>query len=443
MASRRLESLSTYTYVPTVEGYGRGGYVMNVWYLNHYIIHPSATSEGRPYYIARAFADRGHQVALIGASHHHLMIDKSVPAKASIRLTDSVRYDALPARSYNCSRFGRFLNMMDFSKEIRKIPNSDLGDELTIPDLIIASNPHLFVYPAARHLARRYGAKLIFEVRDLWPESLIEVGRISRWHPLILWMAWIERQAYRTADYVVALPPRAEEYMIARGLDPSRFACIPNGVSPQQWEAPPDPLPPGHQDVFDQCRAAGKFIVVYTGALGIPNTLDQVLDLNRLPRVKRPYHVVLIGDGICKAELERRIKTEKIDFVTVLPRITKAQARNALAQADACFIGWGPRRIYHYGITPNKIGDYFMAGKPVIHAVKAGNDPVAEAEAGISVPPYDPTALDDAIRTLACMDQRQRDELGERGRQLALEHLNWDVLGEKYVDLCERLTSRS
>ncbi len=416
---------------------------MNIWYVNHYIIRPTDASDGRPYCIARAFAARGHQVSLIGASHHHLMSPESADSHHPVHLPTGVRYSVLPTRAYTTSRVKRLFNMLDFARAIRSLPHSQPAGQLPTPEVIIASSPHLFTYPAARRLARHYGSKIIFEVRDIWPQSLIEVGGLPSWHPVIFWMSRIERMAYRTADWVVSLPSHAREYMVARGLANSRFSWIPNGISPQNWQTHPEPLPTAHQEIFDQYRTVGKFIVVYAGAMGIPNALDTVLDLHRQADSNRPYHFILIGDGIYKGVLEDRIRRDKIDFVTLLPRITKRQIRSAFAQADACYISLKDQPVFRYGVTPNKLGDYFMAGRPVIYAINAINNMVAEANAGISIPPEDPPALDDAVRTLAAMNQEDREQMGTRGRQYALEHLNWDNLGERYVSLCERLTSRS
>jgi glycosyltransferase involved in cell wall biosynthesis len=112
-------------------------------------------------------------------------------------------------------------------------------------------------------------------------------------------------------------------------------------------------------------------------------------------------------------------------------------------QANCCFIGWQKKDIYRYGISPNKLGDYFMAGKPVLHAVAAGNDPVAEAKAGLSVEPYNPHQLDRSLRELISMGSEGRNRMGARGRQYALETLEWSVLGKRYENLCQSLIEKS
>lgn len=250
----------------------------------------------------------------------------------------------------------------------------------------------------------------------------------------------IERKAYSTADAVVSLVPKANEHMERLGLKSNKYNYITNGVDSKEWSWPYETMPALHQRAFDDCRSRGKFIIVYAGAHGLPNALDQVLDLNKvIGKEVPPYHFIFIGDGVCKEALMHRVNNECIEYVTFLPRITKKQILTALLQADCCFIGWQKKNIYRYGISPNKLGDYFMAGKPVLHAVVAGNDPVAEANAGYSMEPYNPIQLDQSIRKLINMGPEGRSRMGARGKHYALENIEWSILGRRYEMLLRLL----
>ncbi len=417
---------------------------MIVWYLNHYASFPESGFPGRPYYLCRSFVDHGHDAITIRASYHHLT-DHPVENTNINQLSEheGVNYYCVPARNYQGKGLTRFRNMVDYAHGISRLARAVSAGRLPKPDVMISSCPHPFAYPRASKLARRFKAVLIYEVRDLWPESLVETLRMSTLHPMIIWMSHIEKGAFRTAQAVVSLLPNTLDYMSRKGLDPRKFHHIPNGVSRPEWDTTPDPLPPEHQVVFDRSKAAGKLIVVYAGAHGLPNALDQILDLQRLGGNQRPYHFILIGNGVQKSALQQRTQDENIDFVTFLPRMKKSRVRAALRQSDICFIGWHPAEVYQYGISPNKIGDYFMAGKPIVHAVRAANDPVKEARAGISVEPYNPHQLDQALREFAAMKKEDREEIGARGRRYALENLEWSILGRQYVQLCELLVKNN
>jgi glycosyltransferase involved in cell wall biosynthesis len=107
---------------------------------------------------------------------------------------------------------------------------------------------------------------------------------------------------------------------------------------------------------------------------------------------------------------------------------------------DVCFIGWQKKQIYCLGISPNKLNEYFKAAKPVLHAVQAFNDPVKESGAGLSVEPYNPKQLDAALRKFFNMSEEERILVGRKGRNYLQDRLDWSTLGNKYLNLCLKLT---
>jgi glycosyltransferase involved in cell wall biosynthesis len=415
---------------------------MNIWYLNHYATPPLYEAPGRPYSLAINLEKLGHKVTVICAMCHHLR-QSSAPLgdQYNCRNYDGVDYYHLPARPYQGNGLGRLLNMLDFARAIKNLSQKIDRKELQRPDVLVPSCVHPLVFPPAYKLAKKYNAKLIYEVRDIWPLSLVELDKVPSMHPIVLWFTCIERRAYRQADAVVSLLPNALEHMAPLGLDKRKFHYIPNGINRAEWETPSDPLPDEHQMVFQQLKKQGKLVVVYAGAHGPPNALDQILDLVKLNQEKnKPYHFVLIGDGIEKEKLIKRAREESISFVTFLPKISKRQVITALEPADVCFIGWEKRKIYKFGISPNKIGDYFMSAKPLLHAFDlTDNDPVQEAGAGISVEPYNIDKLEDALQRFCAMTQDERNAMGMKGRWYALKNLDWEILGKRYAEICESL----
>jgi glycosyltransferase involved in cell wall biosynthesis len=330
--------------------------------------------------------------------------------------------------------------MLDFSRAIKKLSQQIERKELPRPDVLIPSCVHPLVFPPAYKLARKYNAKLIYEIRDIWPLSLVELANVSSVHPLVLWFKWIERRAYRQSDTVVSLLSNALEHMAPLGLDKQKFYYIPNGINRDEGDAPSVPLPDEHQRVFQRLKEQKKLIVVYAGAHGPPNALDQILDLVKLNKDKnKPYHFVLIGEGIEKEKLIKRAREESISFVTFLPKISKQQVITALELTDVCLGSLKNVPIFRFGVSPNKLGDYLMASKPIIYAIKAGNDAVQEAGAGISVEPYNTKELEDALQRFCAMTQAERNSMGMNGHRYALENLDWEILGRRYAEICESL----
>jgi len=331
--------------------------------------------------------------------------------------------------------------MIDFSWCVRSLSKKIECKELPKPDVLIPSCVHPLVFPPANWLAKKYHAKLIYEVRDIWPLSLVEISGISSIHPIVLWFQWIEKKAYRQAHAVVSLLPNALEHMEPLGLDKRKFNYIPNGVDRREWEAPSVPLPAEHEKTIRKIKEQGKLVVLYTGAHGPPNALDQILDLAKISVNKdMPYNFVLIGDGVEKEKLMHRVDNEGISFVTFLPKITKQQVISALDLADICFVSSTKNKIYRFGTSSNKLGDYFMSAKPVLNALDTvGNDPVRDSDAGITVEPYNTMQLENALQCFLNMPEKERKVMGENGRRYALENLDWEILGQKYATLCESL----
>lgn len=414
---------------------------MNVWYINHYAMPPDSGVPGRPYYLAGELLRTGMTPTMICAGFHHL---RAVPAKPSeisrIRYLDGIGYYQLKTREYKGNGIGRTFNMLDFAKGLPGLKKKGATGEN--PSLIIYSSPHLFGYNAALSLSKHYRVPVIFEVRDIWPLGLINIGGVSPLNPLILWMGSIEQKAYKTAGAIVSLLPYANKHFESKNMETGRFHYIPNGINVDEWNSTSDDLPEVHHEVFSDLQKRDKLIVIYTGAHGWTNALDQILDLKKVNDNNAPYHFVLIGEGTEKSKLMDRARSEKITFISFLPKLSKKQVLTAIASSDACFIGWHENELYQYGISPNKIGDYFMGRKPVIHAVKAANDPVKEAQAGITVPPYSAVQLHEAILMLMEMSPQEREQLGRNGRQFAETNLDWRVLGAKYVDLIQELCDR-
>jgi glycosyltransferase involved in cell wall biosynthesis len=142
---------------------------------------------------------------------------------------------------------------------------------------------------------------------------------------------------------------------------------------------------------------------------------------------------VLVGDGHERERLAARIATLGLTQVTLLPPIPKAQVPALLAAIDIAYIGWQRVPIYRFGIAPNKLMDYMMARVPVLHAVDAGNDPVAESGCGLTVAPEDAAASADGLRRLAAVPAEERRAMGERGRAFVLAQHTYPVLAQRFI----------
>jgi len=384
----------------------------SIWYIHPYAGGPGIGRYDRAFHLSQEFLKGGVEPIVICPSFHHLM---DAPQKAGTRLVQGIRHEFLRCPEYSGNGIGRILNMAVFTIQLllqaRRIVRST-----SRPAAIIASSPHPYAYLAARRLATHFGSKCIFEVRDLWPLSLIELAGLSSGHPLVRLTAWVERRAYQTADAVVSLLPGTRDYMQERGLMSERWYHIPNGVSVGQSTITNSEDSALFSQV-SQWRAAGCVIIVYAGALGLPNHVHSLVRaLRLLPPGFAEVRAVIVGRGEMLTELKvlasDPILKGRIFFSDQIP---KSSVQSLLSQADIGFLSLRPEPLFRFGISPNKLFDYMLARLPVIAAVRAGNDPVTESGCGIQVEPDDVVAIAKAIRWVADLPAADRHAMGDRG----------------------------
>jgi glycosyltransferase involved in cell wall biosynthesis len=405
---------------------------MNILLINHYAGSVRHGMEYRPYYLAREWVRAGHRVTIVAASASHVRAQApQMGARARMdEVIDGIDYVWLATPSYRGNGAARVRNMAGFLWRL-----AAAGEQLARavrPDAVIASSTYpLDIWPAAR-IARRARARLLHEVHDLWPLTPMELGGYSHRHPFIMLLQAAEDFACRRADAIVSILPKVRPHLEAHGMAPHKLHIVPNGVAPAEWEGNKAPLPAGPDAMLDGLRRQGRFIVGYAGTHGVANALDTLLDAARRLR-GHPVAFVLVGTGPVKPGLMRRAAEFGLDNVHFIDPVAKSQVPALLAHFDVAYIGWQRQPLYRFGISPNKLLDYMMAGCPILHAVDAGNDPVREAGCGLTIAPDDPQAIADAVLALQALDAPARTALGRRGRAHVLANHAYPVLGQRFL----------
>ena len=407
-------------------------HAVNILYINHYAGAPRYGMEYRPYYLAREWQQLGHHVRIVAASYSHLRLKAPALAGAwTEEDVDGVPYVWLKTPAYEGNGARRVLNMFAFVGALFRRANR--LTKYRKPDVVITSSTYLLDNLPARFMARRCGAKLVFEVRDLWPMSPIELGNMSPRHPFIQLLRWAEGFSYRSADRVVSVLPNARKHMEEHGLTPGKFTYVPNGIAVAEWESGNAALPESHSARLHHLRESGCFILGYAGGHAVSNALGFLLEAARL-LAGQSVAFVLVGSGAEKENLMRTARALELWNVTFLPPVPRRAVPALLRAMDACYIGWQDKPIYRFGVSPNKIFDYMMAGKPVIHSVNASNDVVAESGCGVTVRPEDAEAIAKAVLRLASMLNSERDALGGRGRDFVVKHHDYRVLARRFLE---------
>ena len=407
---------------------------VRILYLNHYAGSPRHGMEYRTYYLAREWVRAGHSVQIVTAAYSHVRtVQPKAQAMPLDEVIDGIDYRWLPAPAYVGNGVGRVRNIAAYLWGVWR--ETDRWVTQFKPDVVIASSTYPMDIWVARRIARRAGARLVHEVHDLWPASPIELSGMSPRHPFIRLCQKAEDDACRDADVVVSMLPKVADHLQAHGLDLGKLHIVPNGIALDDWiENAPVALPDGPlARELTALKATGRCLVGYAGSHGLPNALDVLLDAAALLR-DEPFSFVLVGDGHEKARLAARVHDEGLNHVHLFAPIPKAQIPALLAAFDIAYIGWQRVPIYRFGIAPNKLMDYMMARRAVLHSVEAGNDPVAEAGCGLTVAPESPAAVAAGLRELAACSSAERAAMGERGRAFVVAHHSYAVLAARFIE---------
>jgi glycosyltransferase involved in cell wall biosynthesis len=388
--------------------------------------------EFRPYYLAREWVSLGHEVTVVASSFSHLRylgIETSKPLK--VDWIDGIQYIWLKTPHYQGNNVRRLVNIFVFITQLFIFSKRILAK--SNPEIIVASSTYPLDMVPAHYLARKSGSRLVFELHDLWPLSLIELGGMSPRHPFVLLMQWAENFTYRKTDKVISVLPKSRDHMVQHGLEPGKFMHIPNGIVISEWGAQNNPLPGQHQALFKKLEGKGEFIFGYAGSHSVGDTLDNLIfaaDILKNDSVA----VAFVGDGPNKINLQKQAERLGIRNVYFLPPVPKGSIPELLAQMDSLYIGWQRKPIYRFGISPNKLFDYMMASKPVIHAHEERDNIVTEAGCGLTIAPEDPEALAQAIRQLMAMSREERAAMGQRGRDYVLANHDYCLLARKFIE---------
>ncbi|WP_457743602.1 glycosyltransferase family 4 protein, partial [Sulfurimonas sp.] len=210
------------------------------------------------------------------------------------------------------------------------------------------------------------------------------------------------------------------------------FEWISNGVDLDEL-AQNEPL---DENVLKQI-AKDKFIIGYTGTVGVANALDSFCEAAKLLEENKEILFVIVGDGQEKKNLIQ--KYANVANILFVDAIAKKQVQSMLKLFDACYIGLKKENLFKYGVSPNKLYDYMYSAKPVVYAIDSGSSNIVNrAKCGLSVEAQNPRAIADATEKLYEMNQDEREKLGENAKMFILEHFTYDKLAQKYEKVMEK-----
>lgn len=401
---------------------------MRILIINHYAGSLKHGMEYRPYYFAREWIKKGHTVDIIAADYSHLRIrNPSIIKDFQTEQIDDITYNWVKTGVYSKNGIKRAMTMFCFVTKLF-FNKGRIASELK-PDVVISSSTYPLDTFASYGIAKAAHAKLIHEVHDMWPLTLIEKSGFSKYHPFVVIMQIAENFAYKHSDAVVSLLPNTKEHMVRHGLREDKFYHIPNGIASDDWNNCEE-LPYQLQKVIDELKAKKKFLVCYFGGHAKSNALSYFVEAAKY--LPSDIQLLLVGHGVEKNNLIKYANENKLENVTFLPSISKKAIPSLLRQIDLIYIGVAPSRLYRFGISLNKMYDSMMAGKPILASMDVANNDVVDHNCGIVVKPGDANAIAEGICTIMKMTDKERKTLGDNGKSAAIKHYDYKKLADRF-----------
>jgi len=415
---------------------------VNIWILAHYANPPDRPGSTRHYDFARALIKQGHKVTIFTSSfHHRTRKEERLEAKQNYRRQNISEVNFVWIRTspyYGGNDRRRVINMLSYSLRVIL-----LGVRIKErPDVIWASSPHPFAGLAGYVLSKLKRVRFIFEVRDLWPEVFVQVGEYSSKSPVVRLLSVLERFLYRQAKIIIVLMPKASEYITRLGIPANKICYVPNGINPELFTRNSAELPRDLDILLTNLRTSGKVLVGYTGAHGIHDSLDTIIEAAKSLQEKGidRVHFLLVGEGAEKQRIVKKAESLGLNNTTFLTFVPKNTLPELLWALDITIMCRKKTTLYQYGMSTLKLWDYMMCARPIVCALDSVNNPVDEADCGITVPPEEPEKLANAIVQLCNLSDEERQAIGVRGREYVMKYHSTPVLANKVLDAMLSIT---
>lgn len=398
----------------------------SLWIVNHYAALPGDGAGARHYFLGRGLLAHGWHVSIIAGSNKHYSGTQRLRRRQleSTEVIDGVTFRWLRTWAYRGNGIRRVASMVGFAVMV-VAPGTTRG--LQRPDAVIGSSVHPLAAWAGLVLARRHKVPFYFEIRDLWPETLIQMGCLTSAGPPARMMRRLEAHLCEHSRYVITTIPFAYEYLEIYGTPKSKVAWISNGVDPNEFrlDAPPR-------------SESESFTFTYLGAFGRANALHTLIEGFDLAFRDQGFCGVdlrLIGEGPERPTLEKMVQSRSLASAVSLEQpVAKGAVPEVASNADVLVVALRPLALYDYGISLNKLFDYMAAGRPILFAGRARGNPVQDNN-GAVVTNCDARAIACAMRDIRARSSESRRRMGENNRRSVASAFSFDVLSARLAEL--------
>lgn len=408
---------------------------MRIWILNHYAAPPDQPAGTRHYDLGRVLAQQGHDVTIFASSFSHVTLREErlqQNERARVDCIDGVRFLWVRTTPYSGNDRRRALNMLSYAVAAIRVQR-----RLPRPDVVVGSSVHPAAVAAACLIGGLRRAPFVFEVRDLWPQSLVDMGALKENGVTTRVLRGAERFLYGRARVIIALPSRATDYITLLGIPREKIFHIPNGIA-DYGGCLPDMNDSAKKlmEEIEELRRAGYLVAGYVGSHVQANGVGTLVEAARTLRDRGVLDIafVFVGDGLEKEKSRQLADQHDLRNVLFWPALPKRSVPAVLDALDVTLFSPRDIAVFRYGVSSNKLFDYLASGRPVVSACAVEDTPVSASGGGICVPPESPEEIADALVKLAAMGEAGRRVMGEHGRHWVYEHHGATALAGRFLD---------
>lgn len=399
---------------------------MVIWYICKYASPQKYFFGTRHFYLASEWVKNGHEVTIFTSNSNHLTDKLPIfKGKSIMEDIDGVQTIWLNGKkTENSSGLSRVLSWFHFEWQVLTISKKKIKK----PDVVIASSLSLLSVISGYIFAKRYRAKFIFEVRDVWPLSAIELGGYSRFNPFIVFLSLLEKFGYKKAKAIIATIPNLTEHVREVTGSSNKTYCIPQGLSLEFYR---------RQEELDDAYIEkyipkSRFIVAYAGTINANNPLETLIKSAELLKERPDIHFLIVGNGDKKEML--RYTAKSLPNVSFPPAVDKRQVNHLLQHVDVCYDSFSST-LAKYGLSRNKWIDYMYAGKPIICSYSGFRSMLNEANSGSFVEYGNADRLAHEIEKYASLEKSKLHQLGENGKRFLIENRTFSKLANDYEQI--------
>ncbi|MEY8349328.1 glycosyltransferase family 4 protein [Bacillus cereus] len=402
---------------------------MKILLIHQYFLGKDDPGGSRFNQFVKYWEEQGHEITVVAGTVHYATGNKEERYKGKWIVEEQYSPNVKVLRTYvseayNKSFFGRLWGYFSFTVSSLTATLFKVKRH----DIVIVTSPPLFVGVTGILTKWFKRIPMIFEVRDLWPESAIDTG-VLKSKPLIKMAYFVEKLSYKFANKINVLTPAFRNVLIERkNISKDKISFIPNGADLDIFE-------PGPKDnwVREKYGLKDKFIITYMGAHGLANNLDSLLNVAKACKEYKDIVFLLIGDGMEKPRLKKRVEDENIQNVEFIDPQSKAVIPDFCNASDVCTAVLKKVDTFKT-VYPNKVFDYMSCAKPILLGIDGvARELVEDSECGVYVDPEDTIKFKETIIDLYQNRDRLK-EMGSNGYSFVQQQFSRKVLADKYIE---------